>query len=146
MDRKINSCSFKNREGSYVTTRGFQAPVTVAKLPKLYILKYQSKIAYVGITKRSVSSRLHGGFNAKGKHGYYGYKWKDFEGKIDMLIWCFPNKELDYVESIEAEVVFAIRQHTGQWPYAQSEIHFHNVKQEEKNIAAAIYNEAIKAA
>ena len=145
LNKKIASLSIKTKEGMWIESKGFQNPVTHNKLPKLYIIKNKSEIIYVGIASRSITNRLRDGFAAKGKGGYHGYRWKDLQDDIEILIWCFPGKSLQYVESIEAEVVFAIRNHTGQWPNFQTEIHFHNVTDEEQKLAFLIYTKAMDA-
>lgn len=58
-----------------------------------------------------------------------------------MDIWCHedaPQERADRdVETIEAEVVFLIRQ-ARQWPRFQTEIHFHESNDEHRRIAAKI--------
>mgnify|MGYP007099590537 CR=1 FL=1 len=142
--RKIVSMKLKRKNGVFVNTKGFQKPVTCSKLPKLYIVKHQAKIAYVGVTSQSITNRIRYGLIAKGKHGYHGYLWKDLKEELTILIWCFPGElpKSKLVESVEAEVVFTIRNHTGQWPNFQTEIHFHNTIEEEKKMAQLIYDQA----
>ena len=133
--------------------RTFTAPVTQKKLPKLYIIKKNNEILYVGATVQSISTRLRYGINATGKQGYHGYQWKDETEGLELLIWCFENliyeDEKEYkenikkIEAIEAEVVFLYRQKRGKWPEAQTEIHFHN-DEESRKIAEEIYNRAVK--
>ena len=144
-NRKIVSLEHKAKNNLFSETKTFLKPVTSKRLRKIYIVKNRSKIIYIGIASQSIANRLRYGFSAKGKGGYYGYRWKDLADKIDLLIWCFPGQSMQYVESIEAEIVFALRRDTGKWPAFQTEIHFHNVTDEEKELAASIYSEASKA-
>ena len=133
--------------------RTFTAPVTQKKLPKLYIIKKNNEILYVGATVQSISTRLRYGLKAAGEQGYYGYQWKNRTEELQLLIWCFENliyeDEKEYkenikkIEAIEAEVVFLYRQKRGKWPEAQTEIHFHN-DEESRKIAEEIYNRAVK--
>lgn len=101
----------------------FLPPDTKA-VPKIYVVKHNRDICYVGITSQSISSRLRVGFKAEGEHGYHGYKWKDEIEQADLLIWAFDKGT--NIESIEAELVYFIREKTGKWPKYQMEIHFHH--------------------
>jgi len=123
-------------EGKMVNT--FKKPVTDTGVPKLYVVKYQSKVIYVGLTSQGIRTRLRYGLKAKGKHGYHGYQWKNLS-EVDLLVWCFPEEPFERIESIEAELVYLVRNHTGQWPEYQTEIHFHKVSEEEKKVAKSIY-------
>jgi hypothetical protein len=140
-NRKITMLEVKVNN-KFVKAESFQKPITTNKLPKIYIIKNGDKIIYVGIASQSIINRLRYGFAAKGKGGYHGYRWKDLKERLDLLIWCFSGESLNYIESIEAEIVFAIRHETGQWPSYQTEIHFHNVTNEEKELAQRIYKQA----
>ncbi len=119
----------------------FRSPLSIKGLPKIYIVKNLSNIIYVGITSQSMKSRLRYGFKAKGKHGYHGYAWKNLK-EVNLLVWCFPGREPKEVEGIEAEIVYLIRNRTGQWPEHQTEIHFHKTTEEDRSIAEAIYLQA----
>ena len=145
--KKIIPSDIRTKEGTWSSTKRFQKPVTHYKLPKIYIIKNKTKIVYVGITSRSIANRLRDGLTATGEKGYYGYDWKDSKGKIDLLIWCFNGEppKGKRVESLEAEIVFAIRNKTRKWPYSQTEIHFHNVTDKEIKLAESIYKEASNA-
>ncbi len=44
------------------------------------------------------------------------------------------------IETVEAEVVFLIRQRTDQWPKYQTEIHFHQSNNAHRAAAQAILN------
>lgn len=98
----------------------------------------RGEVYYVGITSQSISSRLRYGFNANGENGYQGYKWKGKVSQAVLLIWNFPGMNKDHVEAIEAELVYFIREKTGQWPRYQMEIHFHQASDEERSIARLI--------
>lgn len=117
----------------------FKKPVTDKHIAKLYIVIYKSDVIYVGSTKQDIRSRLRYGFTAKGKHGYYGYSWKNLQ-KVDLCILCFPKRTTKQVEAIEAELVYLIRHHTGRWPEYQTEIHFNNIPKKEKLLAESIYH------
>lgn len=145
LDRKISFLEYKIKNNSFAITKTFLKPVTTKRLPKIYVIKSHGEIIYIGIATQSIANRMRYGFNATGKGGYHGYRWKDLSNKIDLLIWCFPERSLKYVESIEAEIVFALRRDTGKWPAFQTEIHFHNVTDQERELASSIYNEAVKA-
>ena len=122
----------------------FLVPDVSDSLSKLYVVKNDRDIYYVGITITDIRKRLRGGFLAKGEHGYYGYKWKDQE-TVEMLVWCFPDLVKEQVESIEGELVYLIRDRTGNWPKYQMEIHFHpDATNEEKRIAELIYNDCLQ--
>lgn len=122
----------------------FLVPDISDQLHKLYVVKNNREIYYVGITIQDIRKRLRGGFYAKGEHGYYGYKWKN-EETVEMLIWCFPDFVKEQVEAIEGELVYLIRNRTGNWPAYQMEIHFHpDATDEEQQIAESILTECLK--
>ncbi len=124
----------------------FVHPATKNKLSKLYVVKYKSRIIYIGITSRGFRERLRYGLSAKGDRnqgGYYGYKWKHLD-EVEILLWFFPGQKFSNIEGIEGELVYLVRNNTGKWPDYQMEIHFHNCTREEKNIAKAIYKESVK--
>jgi len=125
------------------TINKFAAPASTNKLAKLYIIKSGIEIVYVGITSQSVRERLRLGFNAKGEKGYHGYKWKNLS-QVEMLVWYFPDSALSAVESVEAEIVYLIRLHSGLWPKHQMEIHFHQSAKNEIYLAEAIYRECMR--
>lgn len=123
--------------------RSFIQPDNHSKLPKLYIVKSGSEVIYIGQTTQDMRARLRQGLTAQGKTGYYGYMWKDLP-RVDILIWCFPNREREYVEAIEGELVFLFRKYKGRWPERQMEIHFHNAEENEIKVAEAICQEISK--
>ena len=85
-----------------------------------------------------MSSRLRTGFIDEGHYGYHGYKWKDKLKQADLLVWTFPDTVKDSVETIEAELVYYIREKIGNWPKYQMEIHFHKASEAERQIAKSI--------
>jgi len=122
----------------------FVAPDTKAGIQKLYVVKDGRDICYVGITSQSISSRLRTGVVDNGHYGYHGYKWKDKLKKAELLIWIFPDKtKANNVEAIEAELVYYIREKTGNWPKYQMEIHFHRASESEKQIAKSILSQLL---
>ena len=119
----------------------FFAPDTKAG-PKIYVVKNDRDICYVGMTSQSISSRLSYGYKTEGNNGYHGYKWKDKIDQADLLIWTFT--EDTNVESIEAELVYFIRGRTGKWPKYQMEIHFHHGSSEKEiQVARLILSELL---
>ena len=121
----------------------FSVPASSKATPKLYVVNDCEVIHYVGITRQSMATRLRQGFNAKGKHGYSGYKWKNLSGKLVLSIWVLENIEPDEayrdLETIEAEIVFLCRLHSNQWPESQHEIHFHKSEEFHRKCAQQIY-------
>ena len=128
-----------NESGCFERVETFKTPAT-NRSPKVYVVKYCGDIVYVGTAQQSFGARLWLGLTAKGKGGYHGYKWRGLPGKIDVLIYCLemkgkPEKQKKKLETIEAEIVFAVRSLTGKWPKYQTEIHFHNASKSELQIA-----------
>lgn len=115
----------------------FYKPLTENKY-KLYILKKNKEFLYIGITRQSLRSRLHSGFNAKGKNGYHGYKWKDLKS-VKLFVWSFENYTEIQLENIEAELVYLVRKETNNWPLYQNEIHFNNKFEQGKKTAEKIF-------
>ena len=105
--------------------KGFVPPDVADNLSKLYVVKHDSEVYYVGITRQDIRKRLRYGMSAKGEHGYSGYKWKHLK-EVELLIWTFPRSQSEDVEAVEAELVYLIREKTGKWPQYQMEIHFHH--------------------
>jgi len=123
--------------------RTFQSPVTRPDLYKIYVVKADGDaVVYVGYTRQPIANRLRSGFQAKGEHGYHGYAWRDLP-EVELLIWCFDHQQMEAIEAIEAEIVYLIRKNTGQWPAAQTEIHFHCTTTEQRDVAQAIYSTAV---
>lgn len=111
--------------------------------PKLYIASHRGMPIYVGQTVRTMGSRLRLGFKAKGKGGYYGYAWRHHLESADLDIWRHEDgpegkaRGRD-METVEAEIVFLLRQRTGKWPQFQTEIHFYQSTNEHRQIAEQI--------
>ncbi len=116
---------------------GFRAPATRRKLPKLYAIVHDNKVIYVGHTVQPMATRIRQGLQARGEHGYYGYAWKTLDD-IEIIVWFFPEGKAEQVEAIEAELVYLLRETTGQWPGFQTEIHFHQVSDRDKAMAERI--------
>ena len=110
--------------------RNFRDPDTKQGLPKLYIVKAGSEVVYVGQTNQSIRTRLRQGLKAKGEGGYYGYMWKDLH-TVEILLWCFIDRDKKYVETVEGEFAYLCRKRKGKWPKHQMEIHFHNALSDE---------------
>ena len=105
-------------------------------------MKRGKEIYYVGITTQDIRKRLRYGFSATGKHGYYGYKWKD-QDTVEILIWSFPDSIQEHVEAIEAELVYFIREKTSKWPKYQMEIHFHGASEKQRQVAESILSQCL---
>ncbi len=133
-------------------TTNFKRPVTLNKTPKIYILKRNDEIVYVGYASQSIGTRLSQGIKAKGLNGYHGYKWKQVD-QLDLIVYVF-DQELNgskhendkpftlLAEAVEAELVYKIREETGEWPEFQNEIHFNNKERDlAKRIAGEMYEE-----
>ena len=113
----------------------FSAPVTKKGRAKLYVISHNDKPIYVGATISSIGVRLNQGLGAK-----YGYQWRDLKkATIDVWmledVWMLDEVDTKTMETIEGEVVFLIRQHSGQWPDHQTEIHFHQSSTEHRDAA-----------
>jgi hypothetical protein len=116
----------------------FSSPLTKTSLPKLYIISIDKEVVYIGFTSQSITTRLNSGLKADGLNGYHGYKWKNVQDEFELSVFVFQNMFGDhteenkmyyqFVETIEAELVYLIRNKTGNWPRYQSEIHFHYEK------------------
>lgn len=114
--------------------------IAMLKLPKLYIVSIDGRPIYVGTTKQALRDRLRFGWTATGKGGYYGYAWRRENTAADLDVWghmdAVGRNKFD-IETVEAEVVFLIRQ-SGQWPAYQTEIHFHLSGAAHRQAAASI--------
>ena len=145
---KIRIADGKSRciEANGERGKGFVPPDVEDNLPKLYVVKRANEIYYVGITTQDIRKRLRQGFSAKGEHGYHGYKWKD-QDEVELLIWCFRDTTTrDYVEAVEAELVYLIREKTGKWPKYQMEIHFHRTSGDQLEDARSILRKCLNEA
>jgi len=139
---EMSDSKFKCIEANGERGQGFLYSDISDNLPKLYVVKHGSEIYYVGITCQDIRKRLRYGFSATGKHGYHGYKWKD-QDTVELLIWSFPDSTQEYVEAIEAELVYFIREKTGKWPKYQMEIHFHGASESERQVAKFILSRCL---
>jgi hypothetical protein len=123
--------------------KNFTAPASQKGRPKLYTVSSNGKLHYVGITSQPMSMRLRSGFKATGKHGYWGYKWKEINSALILHVWVLENlshkKAYRELETIEAEVIFLCRKRHHQWPAWQNEIHFHPSKPFHRKLASRIY-------
>jgi hypothetical protein len=121
----------------------FVHPVTIPS-PKIYVVSCDNRILYVGSTCQPIARRLYGGFTAKGESGYHGYAWRTHGSQMLLDIWIVTLNSgveiLRELETIEAEVVFCIRQRSGNWPPLQTEIHFHQSTNKHRNLAVRIYD------
>lgn len=124
----------------------FSAPASTRGIAKLYTVSCDNSLLYVGIAKQPMASRFNYGFKANGTNGYHGYKWKFLEANLKLSIWTAKLNgvyaPLHQMEIIEAEVVFACRQESGQWPTHQHEIHFSPSEPWHREAAIRIYNYA----
>ncbi len=120
---------------------GFRPPLT-GHCPKLYAFTSDGTPVYVGQTVQAMATRLGIGFRASGATGYYGYRFRHDLPMVDLLVWCLhgaiSENPAAALESIEAEVVFAYRAMSGQWPRYQTEIHFHQTTVEHRLLAAQV--------
>lgn len=112
----------------------FKHPVTSAKTPKIYIIQKGKEVLYIGYAGQPIGNRLRGGLKADGLNGYHGYAWKIYN-KVTATIFVYDIFKGDdeeiafqkkFVEAIEAELVYLVRNKTGAWPSCQNEIHFNN--------------------
>jgi len=114
-----------------------------SRLPKLYVITADGRPIYVGITRQTMRQRLRLGWTAKGESGYYGYQWRHYFTEAGLDVWYqtdgpAPDPTHD-LETIEAEVVFLIRQQ-GQWPPFQTEIHFHESTPQHRALAQMVWS------
>lgn len=115
--------------------------IATKKIPKLYVISVGRRPIYVGVTRTTMSSRLRLGWRATGQTGYYGYTWRHKHTEANLDVWAEaepePQKSNKEIETIEAELVFLIRQ-AGQWPLFQTEIHFHPSGRKHRKVALSI--------
>jgi hypothetical protein len=108
---------------------------------KLYVVYYGNEILYVGEAntsikkrfQRSCSSYNHYITKGKARGGYKGYKWlnkKDnAQRSLKLAVVTFSaeyDDKRDFIEAIEGELVYLIRNKYSYWPMFQHEIHFSN--------------------
>jgi hypothetical protein len=120
----------------------FEKPVT-QRGEKIYLIADENEIVYVGITRQSLRTRLRIGENPDKSTGYHGYQWLRKDGRYRIIV--FMDEALSDPEPIEAEIVYTIRKRTRYWPRAQTEIHFSNVDDDQRQIARNLYRLALKA-
>ena len=112
-------------------------------LRKLYVVSTAGMPIYVGVTKQSMRTRLRIGWNATGESGYHGYQWRHEYTEVGLDVWYQveppPVDTSQEIETVEAEVVFLIRQHH-QWPASQTEIHFHKSTREHRRLAEMVWS------
>lgn len=116
------------------TQPGFQGAAAQVGY-KIYALVNAAGVQYVGCTRTSMGARLRLG-HQRFHHPHGGYQWLRLPG-LRLFVFPLPTsllalhaahhpKPSQLAERIEAELVYAVRHHTGQWPLHQTEIHFHN--------------------
>jgi len=142
---KIKGVDYRNIDTivSDDLTVGFHSSLKIKNRPKIYIVHQNSKIYYVGYAGQPFPARLRYGLNPKSTKGYAGYKWKH-EDEVSITIFTFSSLETTlayadqrlFVEAVEAEIVYGIRNRTGRWPEYQNEIHFNNHNTAEVRICA----------
>lgn len=131
-----------------VKDRNFTAPVTLSN-GKIYVISDNLQIIYVGVTSQSIGTRLRMGQEhfKNPKNGYYGYKWLNEERNLFLDIFVSEDGETiddnEFIETVEAEVAYLVRNLDGQWPANQTEIHFHPSSEKHRSAALFIVN-AIK--
>ena len=108
---------------------------------KLYIVYHEKEIFYVGEANSSILTRFQRActsFNylkikGNARNGYSGYKWLCHERNPQRNLKVFTivfDEAIDgnrnFVEAVEGELVFLIREKQNYWPRFQHEIHFRN--------------------
>ncbi|QKG55217.1 hypothetical protein GKZ68_00325 [Hymenobacter sp. BRD128] len=121
------------------TQPGFRGRAAAQVGYKIYVLVNAAGVQYVGCTRTSMGARLrlgHQRFRTP-RGGYHGYQWLKLPA-LRLFVFPLPpallaldaahqTKPSQLAERIEAELVYAVRAHTGQWPLHQTEIHFHTL-------------------
>jgi hypothetical protein len=131
---------------------------------KLYIVYHGNEVLYVGEAHTSIKTRFQRGYNAFNyykrnndiaRNGYKGYKWLDKvdnpQRNLSVSVVTFPQEYDDkekrkFIEAIEGELVYLIRNKTGNWPEFQNEIHFSNcvgAKKFAKDILKRVFNQEL---
>jgi len=119
---------------------------------KVYVVSDHGRIIYVGSSTQPLRSRLYGALRAAGEHGYYGYAWKKSAAALSLDVWIFDDvvckkgMRCMTAETVEAEVVFLVRERDGNWPASQTEIHFHPSEASHREAALGIYEHVKKGA
>lgn len=125
---------------------------------KIYIIHSQTEILYVGEANSSIKIRFQRGCtsfnyykrnNEKARNGYQGYKWLNKDNNKDRNLnvstFIFNNSYDDnrhFIQAIEGELVYLVREKFGYWPKFQNEIHFNN-QIGSKEIAENIFNSTL---
>ena len=117
------------RDGKYMlpyklgrkTAQIFEGPADTNGLNKLYVVGRGDEFCYVGVTKRPMAARI-----AEHLRSPHGAPWDDL---VDVDLYVFPlaSRNVEYIEGVEAELVFLVRKHQGKWPTHQHEIHFRHL-------------------
>ena len=124
-----------------VPTESYRKFSTDRAIFKIYIVKHNSTILYVGMTKQRISVRFGQSFRAykqklvtgeSNSRGDSGYKWilkhRNTEDHLELFVFPFSDEtEKHNIEAVEAEIAFLVKIQTGRWPECQNEIHFHNI-------------------
>lgn len=121
-----------------ISVNNFDEVVRQTRCPKIYVVRKGTEVLYVGYADQHMGSRLRYGLNPKHQKGYHGYGWKG-EDEVELLVWVFDRfpdgtkKGEPYytrykrlIECVEAEIVYRVKEATGEWPKYQQEIHFGN--------------------
>lgn len=116
------------------------------RVSKLYVVTGEvesvSQPVYVGVTRQTMQKRFRYGWDADGGTGYHGYKWRHTLQTAVVDVWAASEEgeavTLD-IETVEAELVFLIRDRLGQWPLFQNEIHFHPSEERHRRAAAHVF-------
>lgn len=142
---KLLSYDISIRDGRYTVIAPTGKPhfidPSTKRGKKIYIIKANHVFLYVGKTSQSMSARFSGGFNPQNYPGYHGYKWREEDADFKLDVWHFEEGISDEdIETIEAEVVFRLRQIAGYWPLGQNEIHFYELKRELSITADIIFS------
>ena len=110
---------------------------------KLYIIQSETGILYVGEANCSIKVRFQRACysynyytkNNKARGGYKGYKWLNKKENPTRNLRVFvaifnstfdSDKKRAFVEAVEGELVYLIRNRLKYWPKFQNEIHFKN--------------------
>lgn len=125
---------------------------------KLYIIHYNDEILYIGESNSSIKTRFQRGCtsfnyyskNDKARRGYKGYKWLNKKNNLNRNILTtvavFDEKYDDnrsFIEAVEGELVYLVRNKLSYWPKFQNEIHFSNCEGA-KELAEEILNSLLK--
>ena len=133
---------------------------------KLYIVigeneNASSEVWYVGEAYSSMKERFQRSFASyrrkmrtnMARGGYQGYKWIEPAQKLNKLLKVYvltfeipgesksnsktiKQHNRSIVEAIEGELVYLVRNETGDWPRYQNEIHFYHSEQDKMEVNA----------